>query len=160
MAAATPNRSPASEPDPSSFHSEFTVGEAYSYDQRSPFRWLLSHVARYRGWFAAFIVGTILATILNGAIPLVTGNAFDDVLDPNQDRMAALLRVSIVLLVIVLVRGAFDIVARYAIEVLAKRLERDSRLELFTSLLGKSQTYHNRQQVGDLMARSTNDVRQ
>ena len=54
----------------------------------------------------------------------------------------------------------FDIMARYSIEVMAKRLERDTRLELFTSLLGKSQTFHNRQQVGDLMARSTSDVRQ
>lgn len=160
MAAAIPNQPPASEPASSSNHAEFTVGEAYTYDQRSPVRWLLSHVARYRGWFAAFVVGSILATILNGAIPLVTGNAFDDVLDPGQDRMAALLSVSLVLLVIVVVRGTFDIIARYAIEVLAKRLERDTRLELFTSLLGKSQTFHNRQQVGDLMARSTNDVRQ
>ena len=160
MAAAIPTETPASEPDSSSLRSEFTVGEAYAYDQRSPVRWLLSHVARYRGWFAAFVVGSILATILNGAIPVFTGSAFDDVLDPSQDRMAALLRVSIILLVIVLMRGIVDVIARYAIEVLAKRLERDSRLELFTSLLGKSQTFHNRQQVGDLMARSTNDVRQ
>jgi ATP-binding cassette, subfamily B, bacterial len=28
------------------------------------------------------------------------------------------------------------------------------------SLLGKSQTFHNRQRVGDIMARATNDVRQ
>jgi ATP-binding cassette, subfamily B, bacterial len=31
---------------------------------------------------------------------------------------------------------------------------------VFTNLLGKSQTFHNRQRVGDLMARATNDVRQ
>jgi ATP-binding cassette subfamily B protein len=39
-------------------------------------------------------------------------------------------------------------------------LERDARDELYVSLLGKSQTFHNRQRVGDLMARATNDVRQ
>jgi ATP-binding cassette subfamily B protein len=64
------------------------------------------------------------------------------------------------MLAIVLVRGAFDVAARFAIEIIAKRLERDSREELFISLLGKSQTFHNRQRVGDIMARSTNDVRQ
>ena len=43
---------------------------------------------------------------------------------------------------------------------LAKRIERDTRDELYVSLLGKSQTFHNRQRVGDLMARGANDVRQ
>jgi len=44
-------------------------------------------------------------------------------------------------------------------EFLASRVERDSRDELYTSLLGKSQTFHNRQRIGDVMARATNDVR-
>jgi hypothetical protein len=39
-------------------------------------------------------------------------------------------------------------------------MERDAREELTISLLGKSQTFHNRQRVGDIMARATNDVRQ
>jgi ATP-binding cassette subfamily B protein len=45
-----------------------------------------------------------------------------------------------------------------AIRVLAQRVERDARDELYVSLLGKSQTFHGRQRVGDLMARVTNDV--
>jgi ATP-binding cassette subfamily B protein len=43
---------------------------------------------------------------------------------------------------------------------MAERLERDAREELYISLVGKSQTFHNRQQVGDIMARATNDVQQ
>jgi ATP-binding cassette subfamily B protein len=39
-------------------------------------------------------------------------------------------------------------------------MERDAREELTISLLGKSQTFHNRQRVGDIMARATNDIRQ
>ncbi|NIP22935.1 MAG: ABC transporter ATP-binding protein, partial [Phycisphaerae bacterium] len=31
--------------------------------------------------------------------------------------------------------------------------------ELYVSLLGKSQTFHGRQRIGDIMARATNDVR-
>src|SRR5690606_33674565 len=71
-----------------------------------------------------------------------------------------LVQIAIALLVIVILRGVVDFVARFAIEVVAKRLERDAREELFTSLLSKSQTFHNRQKVGDIMARATNDVRQ
>jgi ATP-binding cassette subfamily B protein len=42
---------------------------------------------------------------------------------------------------------------------MAQRIERDSRNTLYASLLGKSQTFHNRQRIGDIMARATNDVR-
>jgi len=41
----------------------------------------------------------------------------------------------------------------------AQRVERDARDELYVSLLGKSQTFHGRQRIGDIMARATNDVR-
>ena len=62
------------------------------------------------------------------------------------------------LLVIVIARSALDFVARLCTEVLAKRIERDTRDELYVSLLGKSQTFHNRQRVGDIMARAANDT--
>ncbi|MFX1538606.1 MAG: ABC transporter ATP-binding protein, partial [Promethearchaeota archaeon] len=41
----------------------------------------------------------------------------------------------------------------------AQRLERDTRQEFFTNLLGKSQSFHDQQKIGDIMARTTNDVR-
>src|SRR6185436_2207446 len=47
-----------------------------------------------------------------------------------------------------------------AVSTLSNRLERDSRQELYTSLLGKSQTFHDRQRVGDIMARATDDMYQ
>ncbi len=139
---------------------EFTVEGRDSYDQGSPLRWFVSHIARFKLITLVFVIGAIGAPILNSAIPSVTGEAFDQVLTPDGDPVDALLRISLVLLGIVIARALFDVMARYSIEVMAKRLERDTRLELFTSLLGKSQTFHNRQKVGDLMARSTSDVRQ
>jgi ATP-binding cassette subfamily B protein len=42
---------------------------------------------------------------------------------------------------------------------MAQAIERNARHELYVSLLGKSQTFHGRQRVGDIMARTTNDVR-
>ncbi|HEV2068036.1 MAG TPA: ABC transporter ATP-binding protein [Thermomicrobiales bacterium] len=139
---------------------EFSAAENVSYDRRSPFRWIVSHVLRFKALLAAFIGGSLIAALLNGMIPGLTGSAFDEVLGSSGDRNSALIRIALLLLGVVILRGAFDILARYAIEIMGKRLERDARVELFTSLLGKSQTFHNRQQVGDLMARSTNDVRQ
>jgi ATP-binding cassette subfamily B protein len=46
----------------------------------------------------------------------------------------------------------------YAAQFIAQRIERDARDELYVSLLGKSQTFHGRQRIGDIMARATNDV--
>ena len=59
-----------------------------------------------------------------------------------------------------IVRSSIDLAGWLLAEVTGQRLERDAREELYVSLLGKSQTFHNRQRVGDLMARATNDVRQ
>ncbi|HVX45271.1 MAG TPA: ABC transporter ATP-binding protein, partial [Mycobacteriales bacterium] len=106
-----------------------------------------------------FLGGSLVMVVLNTAVPSITGKAFDTVLG-HGDRSGRLLAIVLILLAIVLLRGAFDILARLCAAVLAMRLERDARDELYVSLLGKSQTFHNRQRVGDLMARAANDVRQ
>ena len=151
---------PARSASPDRALAEFTVALPRAYDHRSPFRWLLSHLAETKGWFILFLLGTVFAAGLNGFVPIYVGIAFDDILGNADDPLGALLRISLILLAVVVFRGMFDLLARVAIENVAKRVERNARQELFVSLLGKSQTFHNRQQVGDLMARSTNDVRQ
>ena len=71
-----------------------------------------------------------------------------------------LLGVSLALLAVILVGGGLDLGARFFPELLGKRFARDARSELYLSLLGKSQTFHNRQRVGDIMARAANDMTQ
>ncbi len=53
----------------------------------------------------------------------------------------------------------FGILARTFREIVAQRIERDVRREFYLSLLGKSQSFHDNQRIGDIMARATNDVR-
>ena len=138
---------------------EFTIAGRARSDLRGPIRWILYHLTRYKLWLTGAIGGMLAQNLLNGLVPVLVGIAFDAILESPPDR-ARLTLVAIVLLAIVLLRGAFDLGGQVASEVIAKRLERDTRDELFVSLLGKSQTFHNRQQVGDLMARAANDVRQ
>src|SRR5262245_37362893 len=71
-----------------------------------------------------------------------------------------LFNLALLILVARLSVGLIDLGSITATETLAQRLERDARDELYVSLLGKSQTFHNRQQVGDVMARATNDMQQ
>ncbi|NUT10312.1 MAG: ABC transporter ATP-binding protein [Nonomuraea sp.] len=139
--------------------SEFSV-DGPRHDRRGPVRWIWSHLRRHPLPLTGFLGGSLVMVVLNAMIPQLTGAAFDAVLGGRGGAAAALGLVSLALLAIVSARGLFDLVARMGSEVLAKRLERDARDELYVSLLGKSQTFHNRQRVGDLMARAANDIRQ
>ncbi|GAA0972371.1 ABC transporter ATP-binding protein [Acrocarpospora macrocephala] len=123
-------------------------------------RWLWSHLRRHPMHLVGFLGGSLVMVVLNAAVPQLTGVAFDAVLGERGEPSSALGVIALALVAIVVVRGLFDVVARLSSEVLAKRLERDARDELYVSLLGKSQTFHNRQRVGDLMARAANDIRQ
>ena len=137
---------------------EFTVANEYTYDHRSPLRWLASHIVRYPVLLITFLVTTVGMAGSQSMSALMVGRAFDTVL---EERGAAALTVAALLVVAAYIGyGLFDIVNSMAIRVLAQRVERDARDELYLSLLSKSQTFHGRQRIGDLMARVTNDVQQ
>ena len=136
---------------------EFTVAHEYHFQRSSPVRWIISHLMRYTHLIIAYALACILANILYTAIPIMTGLAFDGVLQHDQSK---LLLISLVLLALVVLGGTSDLSARFFPELLGKRFARDARAELYLSLLGKSQTFHNRQRVGDIMARAANDMGQ
>jgi len=138
---------------------EFSVVGEYQYNRNGPFRWVISHLLRYKGLLVLFLFAASVTNILFSAIPRLTGLAFDEVLQPAPSAQR-LLWIGLGVLGIVLARGVIDLTNSTTIETLGQRLERDAREELYISLLGKSQTFHNRQRVGDIMARASNDVRQ
>ena len=138
---------------------EFSVDGAVVYNRTSPVRWILSHLFQYKRFVISFLAASTLAALLFSAVPALIGQAFSEVLKPEPSPRR-LLWISLAILGIVLLRGVIDIVNAFSIETLGQRLVRDAREELYVSLLGKSQTFHNRQRVGDIMARATNDVGQ
>jgi ATP-binding cassette subfamily B protein len=138
---------------------EFSVEDEHLYNRSGPLRWILSHLLRYPHLLASFLFAATLTNVLFSAIPRLTGLAFDDVLRPAPDPRH-LVTIALAILGLVIVRGFLDITNSWSVETLGQRMERDAREELYISLLGKSQTFHNRQRVGDIMARATNDVRQ
>ncbi len=138
---------------------EFTVEHAYHYNHQSPLRWIISHLMRYPIIPVATTIGYLLANGLFSLIAIETGMAFDLVSTPGTTR-GEILEIALIILVTSLIQGVLGIGSAFATEVMAQRLERNAREELYLSLLGKSQTFHNRQHVGDVMARATNDVLQ
>jgi len=140
-------------------NAEFRVAGARSFDRRSPLRWVLSHLVRFWPLLLLFFAASTLTSVLFATVPRLTGVAFDVVLQSEPD-VRRLLVLALAILGIVLLRGVLDLTASFSVETLGQRLERNARDELYQSLLGKSQTFHERQRVGDVMARASNDVRQ
>jgi ATP-binding cassette subfamily B protein len=137
---------------------EFTIAGEYQYDRRTPLRWIISHILRYPLApllaMAGFLGGSALYSF---AITRVGVAA--EILTTRPD-LAALGAVALVIVAARLGHGLCSLLGWAATEFTSQRLERDAREELYISLLGKSQTFHNRQRVGDVMARATNDVQQ
>ncbi|MBX3083418.1 MAG: ABC transporter ATP-binding protein [Anaerolineae bacterium] len=137
---------------------EFTVQNAYNYDQRSPRRWLLSHVWRHKQFLAVWLLCSISAYIFYSSNPVLFGKALEEIKDPSQP--GTLLEIALLVMLVLVLDGVCNLIGALCIETVAQRLERDAREELYGALLGKSQTFHDRQRVGDIMARATDDVRQ
>lgn len=137
---------------------EFTVANEYAYDRRSVPRWLKSHILRYPALFVTFLLTTVGMAASQSLSAVTVGHAFDTVI--RREGTSALTIAALLVVATYVGYGLFDIVNSMAIRVLAQRVERDARDELYLSLLSKSQTFHGRQRVGDLMARVTNDVQQ
>jgi ATP-binding cassette subfamily B protein len=139
--------------------SEFTLLRPGSERMRGPVRWIWSHAARYWPILTVLLLGAIGNAALAAAVPVLVGNAFNDMLQPNPV-LASLIPLALLLGGSQILRGALQFGRNFGAELMAQRLERDIRDEIYVSLLGKSMTFHNLQPVGDTMARATNDVRE
>jgi len=138
--------------------SEFTVENAYPYNLRSPVWWIVSHVWRYKWLFIGSILFSIVDFIAYSQSPVLVGRAAEAILGPGG--RADLVPISLLILGALMVSSIAFLLNSLLIETVAQRMEADARHELYISLLGKSQTFHDRQRVGDIMARATDDVRQ
>ena len=139
--------------------SEFSLENEYRYNRSDPVRWIISHAIRY----PIFPLGTILTAALNNWAysyrQILVGRGFDLVTTPGWER-SALRVLALGVAAAAIGQGLTGLLRNFSIEFLAQRVERDARDELYVSLLGKSQTFHGKQRIGDVMARATNDVRQ
>jgi ATP-binding cassette subfamily B protein len=139
--------------------SEFTVSQAWQSDQRSPTRWVLSHILRNKRYILSMLVGALGNAALAAAMPILIGQAFDAVTASPPDLRSVGIAAGLVA-GSQLVRAVFQLGRNMSSELIGQRLERDTRHELYTSLIGKSMSFHDLQPTGDVMARATNDVRE
>ncbi len=137
---------------------EFRTGTEYPYNRTSPTRWVISHMMRYPMLPIGFVILAVFAISAFTYASFQIQAAFQVI--EQRGPIEQLLIVSLGLLGVRALFAVVDMINTVIREFLAARMERDAREELYISLLGKSQTYHNRQRVGDLMAAATGDVSQ
>jgi ATP-binding cassette, subfamily B, bacterial len=137
---------------------EFRIEDEHQYNRSGPVRWIISHAARYPFFPLAVILAAIGNNWAYSYRQVLIGEAFDLITSPGW-ATAALLTLALGVLGLAAAQGLTGLARNFAIECLAQRVERDARDELYVSLLGKSQTFHSKQRIGDIMARATNDMR-
>jgi ATP-binding cassette subfamily B protein len=137
---------------------EFQIENEYQYDRRGPLRWILSHMMRYPILPLALVVCAVANNYAYSSIQVFVGRAFDVIRVQNFETFSLLLPV-FGIVAAAAGQGLTGILRNFSVELLAQKIEKNSREELYASLLGKSQTFHGRQRIGDIMARATNDVR-
>jgi ATP-binding cassette, subfamily B, bacterial len=138
---------------------EFSMQRTLVTDRTTPVRWIWSHARQHWWLIIMMLIGAIGNASLGAVVPVLTGDAFNAMLKPSPDT-SVLVSLAIIIGLSQVVRGALQLARNFGAELLAQKLERSVRDELYLSLLGKSMTFHNLQPVGDTMARATNDVRE
>lgn len=138
---------------------EFTVPARFPTDRRGAGRWVFSYARHYWYLLGLTLIGAISNAALAALVPVTIGQAFNLILatPPQVDK---LLPLAIWLGLSQVLRGALQFMRNFGSEMMGQLVERDVRHELYTSLLGKSMTFHSLQPVGDTMARAANDVRE
>jgi ATP-binding cassette subfamily B protein len=137
---------------------EFRLENEYRYKRSGPVRWIVSHMMRYPLLPLAMVLMAVVNNYAYSYRQVYIGEGFDLVTAPGWEN-AALLRLALGVIGVTVVQAVTGLVRNYSSDFLALRIERDARDELYTSLLGKSQTFHGQQRIGDIMARATDDVR-
>jgi ATP-binding cassette, subfamily B, bacterial len=138
---------------------EFTLANRFMGDHRGPVRWIYSHAIRHWGLWIINIGGALANAAMASAGPFIIGQAFNAI-QAKPPQVDVLPRLALWMAGLQIMRGILQFARNFGAELLAQAMERETRDELYVSLLGKSMTFHNLQPVGDTMARATNDVRE
>ena len=138
--------------------SEFSIQGLREYNQSGAVRWIISHCWEHKTWFIVGLLGFASGYISFSTARVLFGRGAELIIEGGDFR--AVIAVSLAVLIASVWDGIGSLIGSMCMVILSTRVERDSRHELYASLLGKSQTFHDQQRVGDIMARATDDVRQ
>lgn len=141
------------------FHDEDEV-QRRSFDAALLMR-LLGHVRPYRGWFILASALLLIAAIVSNTVPWFMMRAFDaaiygrDTAAPSNESLTFYIAIMLVLML-------SEAIIRYAqlfiVSVIGQKTMLDMRMEIFDHLQRMTMRFVQKNPVGRLMTRVTNDV--
>jgi ATP-binding cassette subfamily B protein len=136
---------------------EFRPENEVHYNRSGAVRWLISHALHYPWFLLIAVPTTLVSNWVFSYVQVLIGQVFD-LISTDIWAGASLTRLTLGLVAAAFATGVTYLLREYSVVFLALGVMRDARQELYVSLLGKSQTFHGRQRIGDIMARATDDV--
>ncbi len=129
-------------------------------------RWIIAHLFHGTNkwlilvWFIFMVISTASFSFFAGAIgdAIVYINNNPGIFS-DPDLLQGFISHTIIILGWGLGRPVVGMIGNFCRELLAQRMERDGRHEFYLNLLGKSQNFHDQSKVGEIMARTADDVR-
>lgn len=127
--------------------------------EKGPGRWIADHILKGSNKFLFFFtfLTTILSAVLSSGVIVIIGIAITDILAAGT--LETLINYVWTILFMGIGAPLLILLNNLIRETLAQRIERDTRKEFYVNLLGKSQSFHDLQRIGNLMALATNDIR-
>ncbi|HNU06359.1 MAG TPA: ABC transporter ATP-binding protein [Pyrinomonadaceae bacterium] len=139
--------------DPNKFQEEDAIGK--TYDLRIARR-LFAYLRPYWGLSVAALVLTLLTNVLMSLQPTFTKMAVDDFITPKQTEGLWLFSVAFFLLF--LFRFTFSYLQEILLNNVGQRVMFDIRSQIFSKLQQQEVAYYDKNPVGRIITRLTNDV--
>ncbi len=117
---------------------------------------LLSYIKPFKGLLAAAVVVTIAGSALGPLRPYITKLAIDDYIIPGN--IGGLTGISMMLFAVILLDGIKQYTATYLTQLIGQRAVLNLRMDIFRHLQKLSVRFYDRNPIGRLITRTTNDV--
>ena len=112
-----------------SYPAEFTLQRKYTADRSTAVKWIVSHAVRYWPIIIMIFIGGLGNAGLAAVVPVMVGDAFNQMLKPNPDT-SILIPLALILGGSQIVRGVLQFGRNFGAELMAQKIERDIRDEL------------------------------
>ena len=122
-------------------------------------KWFAKHILREKWLFFLMLFFLIIFIGTVSFTPLLIGDVFDE-LDKVDRNFMNIVLTSIYIVIAGLLRTVGDYFQSYLNEVIAHKVTKNVTEEFYDNMLEKSQEFHDRIKIGDIMARATYDTRQ
>ncbi len=122
-------------------------------------KWFAKHILREKWLFLRMLIFLMLFIGTVSFTPLLIGNIFDELAKPDRS-FTIIIMTSLFIAIAGIGRTLGDYIQSYTNEVIAHKVTKNVTEEFYDDMLKKSQEFHDRVKIGDMMARATYDTRQ